>query len=249
MLLRIWNNWNSHLFIVAMQNYKATLENSLEVSYEIKYITYHSIQHGHFWFLPTKWKPVSAKRSFPGGSGGKESACNAGEPDSIPRSGRSLGEGNDNPLHYSCLENSMDRGAWWAMIHRVTKSWKWLSDFHFPLFKEKMGFQGGTGDKEPTCQCRRQKRCGSIPGLGGTLGGGRGNPLQYTCLKNSHRQRSPADYIRSMGLQRVWHNWSNLAQTHRKDKKNPMGRKQINCYQGLWGWRRGEGTDYTKSHR
>ena len=155
MLLRIWNNWNSHLFIVAMQNYKATLENSLEVSYEIKYITYHSIQHGHFWFLPTKWKPVSAKRSFPGGSGGKESACNAGEPDSIPRSGRSLGEGNDNPLHYSCLENSMDRGAWWAMIHRVTKSWKWLSDFHFPLFKEKMGFQGGTGDKEPTCQCRR----------------------------------------------------------------------------------------------
>ena len=121
MLLRIWNNRNSHLFIVAMQNYKATLENSLEVSYEINYITYYSIQHAQFWFLPSECKPVSAKRPFPGGSGGKESACNAGNPDSIPRLGRSLGEGNDNPLHYSCLENSMDRGAWWATVHRVTE--------------------------------------------------------------------------------------------------------------------------------
>ena len=47
----------------------------------------------------------------------------------IPELGRSPGEGNDNPLQYSCLENPMDRGAWWAMVHRVTKSltwWKWL---------------------------------------------------------------------------------------------------------------------------
>ena len=50
--------------------------------------------------------------SKPLGSDGKESACNAGDPDSIPGFGRSLGEGNDNPLQYSCLENSMDRGAW-----------------------------------------------------------------------------------------------------------------------------------------
>ena len=49
---------------------------------------------------------------FPGGSDGKVSACNAGNPGSIPVSGRSLGEGNGNPLQYSCLENSMDRGAW-----------------------------------------------------------------------------------------------------------------------------------------
>ena len=49
---------------------------------------------------------------FPGGSEGKASACNAGDPGSIPGLGRSPGEGNGNPLQYSCLENPMDRGAW-----------------------------------------------------------------------------------------------------------------------------------------
>ena len=51
-----------------------------------------------------------------------ESACNVGHPSSIPGSGRSAGEGNGHPLQYSCLENSMDRGAWWATVHGVTKS-------------------------------------------------------------------------------------------------------------------------------
>ena len=60
--------------------------------------------------------------SFPGGSGGQVSACSAGDPGSIPGSGRSPGEGNGNPLQYSCLENSMDRGAWQATIHGVAKS-------------------------------------------------------------------------------------------------------------------------------
>ena len=55
----------------------------------------------------------------PGGSDGKESACNAEDPGSIPGSGRSLGEQNGNPLQYSCLENPMDRGAWRATVHRV----------------------------------------------------------------------------------------------------------------------------------
>ena len=50
--------------------------------------------------------------SFPGSSDGKTSACNVGDPDSIPGLGRSPGEGNSNPLQYSCLENPMDRGAW-----------------------------------------------------------------------------------------------------------------------------------------
>ena len=60
--------------------------------------------------------------SFPGASDGKESACNAEDPGLIPGSGRSLGEGNGNPLQYSCLENSMDRGAWRATVHGVAKS-------------------------------------------------------------------------------------------------------------------------------
>ena len=58
---------------------------------------------------------------FPGGSDGKESTCNAGDPGSIPGLGKSPGEGNGNPLQY-CLENSMDRGAWQAIVHEVTKS-------------------------------------------------------------------------------------------------------------------------------
>ena len=59
---------------------------------------------------------------FPGGSDGKASTCNVEEPDSIPGSGRSPGEGNGNPLQYSCLENSMDRGAWWVTVPGVAKS-------------------------------------------------------------------------------------------------------------------------------
>ena len=53
---------------------------------------------------------------------GKECACNAGDLSSIPASGRSPGEGNGNPLQYCCLENSMDRGAWWAIVHGSAKS-------------------------------------------------------------------------------------------------------------------------------
>ena len=61
-------------------------------------------------------------RCFSGSSDGKELACNAGDPGSIPGLGRSPGEGNGNPLQYSCLVKPMDRGAWWATVHGVTKS-------------------------------------------------------------------------------------------------------------------------------
>ena len=65
---------------------------------------------------------------FPSDSNGKESACSAGDLGSVPGLGRSPGEGNGNPLQYSCLENAMDRGTWWATVHGVTKSWTRLSD-------------------------------------------------------------------------------------------------------------------------
>ena len=68
---------------------------------------------------------------FATGSDGKESACNAGDPSSIPGLGRSPEEGNGTPLQYSCLENPMNGGAWQATVLRVTKSRTRLSDFTF----------------------------------------------------------------------------------------------------------------------
>ena len=70
---------------------------------------------------------------FPGGLEGRASACNEGDPGSIPGLGRSLGEGNGNPLQYSCLENPMDRAAWWATVHGVAKSQTQLSS-HFTSY-------------------------------------------------------------------------------------------------------------------
>ena len=75
--------------------------------------------------------PLCSPWVFPGGSDGKASACNAGDPGSIPGLRRSPGEGNGNPLQHSCLENPTDGGAWWATPHGVAKSRTWLSDFTF----------------------------------------------------------------------------------------------------------------------
>ena len=71
----------------------------------------------------------SVYMGFPGGSAGKESACNVGDLGSIPGLGRYPGEGKAYPLQYSGLENSMD-----CIVHGVRKDWKWLSDFHFHTF-------------------------------------------------------------------------------------------------------------------
>ena len=73
----------------------------------------------HFCTWPT---------AVPGGSDSKESAWSVGDPGSIPGWGRIPGEGNGNPLQYSCLENPMNRGAWWATVHGVTKSQTRLSN-------------------------------------------------------------------------------------------------------------------------
>ena len=75
-------------------------------------------------------QPTPVFLVFPGGSDGKEFACNEGDLYSIPGLGRYPGEGNGNPPQYSCLENSMDRGAWQATVHEVTKIWTRLSNFH-----------------------------------------------------------------------------------------------------------------------
>ena len=75
------------------------------------------------------WYVLSVIQDLPGGSAMKNMPDNAENKDSIPGSGRSLGKENGNPLHYSCLGNSMDRGDWQATIHGVGKSWIQLSDW------------------------------------------------------------------------------------------------------------------------
>ena len=101
-----------------------------------------SLKHVSFWLHVALWLHteripdwlnllfalyVRPLLGFHGGSDKKESAFNAGELDLIPRSGRSPGEGNGYSLQYSCLENPMDRGAWQAIVHGVTKNQAWLN--------------------------------------------------------------------------------------------------------------------------
>ena len=76
------------------------------------------LQSSEWWKPQTIWHSLGIS----GGSDGKETACKAGDLGSNPGPGKSLGEGNGNPLQYSCLENSMDRRAWWATVHGVARS-------------------------------------------------------------------------------------------------------------------------------
>ena len=76
-------------------------------------------------------RTITLLKGFPGGLEGKASTCNEGDPGSIPESGRCPGEGNGNPLQYSCLEDPMEGGAWEAAVHGVAKSQTQLSNFTF----------------------------------------------------------------------------------------------------------------------
>ena len=111
---------------------------------------------------------------FPGGSEVKASACSAGDLGSIPRSRRFPGEGNGNPLQYSCLENPIDGGAWWATVHGVAKSQTQLSNSLSLFFSDSVV-------QNPLAKAGDM---GLILGLGRSPGEGNGNPLQYSCLGN-----------------------------------------------------------------
>ena len=82
----------------------------------------------HYFWMRWFASVFTLSWGFPGDSGSEESACSVGDPGLNPGLGRSPGEGQGNPLQYSCLENPMDRGAWWATVHVVTKSWTRLND-------------------------------------------------------------------------------------------------------------------------
>ena len=74
---------------------------------------------------------MAVSMGFPSSSASKEFACNAGDPSSIPGPGRYSEEGTGYPLQYSGLENSVEIGAWQAIVHGVANSWAWMSDFYF----------------------------------------------------------------------------------------------------------------------
>ena len=165
--------------------------------------------------------PTPVFLGLPGGSIGKESACNVGDLGSIPELGRSPGEGNGysiqysglenfmdcrihggegngNPHQYFCLENPMDREAWWAAVHRVTQSWTWLKWLS----------------------------------MHACIGEGNSNPLQCSCLENprdrgawwaaiygvtkswTQLKRLTAAAAESMGLQRVQLDWTAFSFKH-----------------------------------
>ena len=106
----------------------------------------------------------------------KNLPANAGDASLIPGSGRCPGEGNGNPLQYSCLGNPKDRRAWWATVHGVAKSCTALSEHQSP------GFSSDSAGKESACNAGD---LGSIPGLGRSPGEGKDYPLQYSGLENS----------------------------------------------------------------
>ena len=122
--------------------------------------------------------PTPVLLGFPCGSVGKESTCNVGGPGSIPGLGRSRGEGKGYPLQYSGLENSMG-------LQRVGQDGVTFT------------FTGGLVVKNPPANT-------GDAGLVPWLGGGQGNPLQYSCLENPHLQRSLAG-CSPLGCKRVGH--------------------------------------------
>ena len=103
-------------FIISLHSAQFSQPISRPVQFRVTYWTACSILPLSCFKPPP---PPPCSWGFPRGSEGKESACNAGDPGSIPGSGRSTGKGNSNPLQYSCLEDPMDRGAWQATVHGV----------------------------------------------------------------------------------------------------------------------------------
>ena len=134
------------------------------------------------------WLPTPVFSGFPGGSDGKESACNVRDLGSIPGLGKSPGGGHGNPFQCSCLESPHEQRSLvgyspWG--HKESQN----SEAQ-PSTYTWLGFLGGAGGEEPCCQCRRCKRRGN-PGWGRPPGERNGNPLRYSCLEEPGGLQSP----------------------------------------------------------
>ena len=147
--------------------------------------------------------------SFPRGSGGKESLCSVGNLGLIPGLGRSPGGGPGNPLQYSCLENphgqrNLEGYSPWG--HKELDTTEQLSRHTH------RGLPWWLSGEESAYSAGVTEDTSSSPGSPWSCGGGHGNPLQYSCLENPHRQMSLAGY--SPWGCRVRHDWNDLACMH-----------------------------------
>ena len=122
-----WTGWISLQF---KGLFKSLLQRHSSKALIFQHSAFFIVQLSHPYMTTGKTIALTIL-GFPDGSDGKVSAHNEGELGLIPGLGRSPGEGNGNPLQYSCLENSMDGGAWWATVCGVAKSRTRLSDFTF----------------------------------------------------------------------------------------------------------------------
>ena len=158
-------------------------------------------------FIKPPLSTSQPQEGFPCSSAGEESACNAGDPGSIPELGRSPRGRHGNPLQYSCLENLMNKGTWWATVHGVAESNTtmtkhststsettttlppppYLQDM---VYSDALGFPSSAGGKQPACQCRRCKRRRLDPWVGKTPWRRKWQPTPVFLPGKSRGQRS-----------------------------------------------------------
>ena len=139
------------------------------------------------------------------GSDGKKSTCNAGDQGSIPELGRCPGEGNGYTFQYSCLENSMERGAWWATVHKVVKSWTCVSDSLTHNHTHTYSFTlipCSSDGQRIFLQCRRPR---FDPWVGKILSRSKWQP---TTLAWRIPWTEEPSGLQSLGLQRAGHDWA-----------------------------------------
>ena len=145
-------------------------------------------RHTRWWHLLLSWW-WWASQVAPLVKNPPTKAGNARDASSIPVLGRSLGVGNGTPLQYSCLENSMGRGAWWATIPGATRvGHDWAHTYTLRTHTQLLWLRASLIPQSVKNPPAMQETC-SIPVLGRSPGEGNGNPLQYSCLRNPMDRR------------------------------------------------------------
>ena len=126
-----------HLFIFLFHNFCTFCHLSLCIHWEQRIDQLPDKLTQECEFSSDFWTRIEDSGYFPGSSDSKESTCNAGDLGFIPGSKKKTpGEGNGNPLQYSCMENPLDRGAWQATVYSIAKNWTWLSNWTTSTVKE-----------------------------------------------------------------------------------------------------------------